>query len=155
MPFVCSQYSRTATCQSFDRPCIIPASGYYEWQDTPGGKQPHYFTRTDGQVISFAGLWDEWKERDRRDVEVLHDDHYGTECHGRGSSRSHAGAARAEPVHVVAGERGRPGDFGACGRRRASGMAVSKRVNSSKVPKDDETLTQAVDLDAPQLQMTE
>src|SRR4051794_36530366 len=43
--------------------CIIPASGYYEWQDTPDGKQPHYFTRTDGQVISFAGLWDEWKDR--------------------------------------------------------------------------------------------
>ena len=32
--------------------CIIPASGYYEWQDTPDGKQPHYFTRTDGQVAS-------------------------------------------------------------------------------------------------------
>ena len=43
--------------------CIVLASGYYEWQDTPGGKQPHYFTRTDGQVISFAGLWDEWKNR--------------------------------------------------------------------------------------------
>ena len=24
--------------------CMIPASGYYEWQDTPDGKQPHYFT---------------------------------------------------------------------------------------------------------------
>ena len=43
--------------------CIIPASGYYEWQDTPGCKQPHYFTRVDGQVISFAGLWGEWKDR--------------------------------------------------------------------------------------------
>jgi hypothetical protein len=43
--------------------CITPASGYYEWQDTPGGKQPHYFTRVDGQVISFAGLWGEWKDR--------------------------------------------------------------------------------------------
>jgi putative SOS response-associated peptidase YedK len=43
--------------------CIIPASGYYEWQDTPDGKQPHFFTRIDGQVISFAGLWDEWKDR--------------------------------------------------------------------------------------------
>jgi SOS response associated peptidase (SRAP) len=41
----------------------MQASGYYEWQDTPAGKQPHYFTRTDGQVISFAGLWDEWKDR--------------------------------------------------------------------------------------------
>ena len=43
--------------------CLIPVSGYYEWQNTSGGKQPHYFTRVDGQVISFAGLWDEWKDR--------------------------------------------------------------------------------------------
>jgi putative SOS response-associated peptidase YedK len=42
--------------------CIIPASGYYEWEDTPAGKQPHYFTRRDGDVISIAGLWDEWKD---------------------------------------------------------------------------------------------
>ena len=24
--------------------CLIPMSGYYEWQNTPGGKQPWYFT---------------------------------------------------------------------------------------------------------------
>ena len=24
---------------------IIPASGYHEWQNTPGGKQPYHFTR--------------------------------------------------------------------------------------------------------------
>jgi putative SOS response-associated peptidase YedK len=29
--------------------CLIPASGYYEWQDTPDGKQPYYFTRRDGK----------------------------------------------------------------------------------------------------------
>jgi hypothetical protein len=23
--------------------CLIPASGYYEWQDTAEGKQPYYF----------------------------------------------------------------------------------------------------------------
>jgi putative SOS response-associated peptidase YedK len=27
--------------------CLIPVSGYYEWQDTPGGKQPRYFTARD------------------------------------------------------------------------------------------------------------
>ena len=43
--------------------CLIPVSGYYEWQDTAGGKQPYYFTRRDGQVITIAGLWDEWKEK--------------------------------------------------------------------------------------------
>ena len=24
--------------------CLMPVSGYYEWQDTPEGKQPWYFT---------------------------------------------------------------------------------------------------------------
>ena len=36
--------------------CLIPASGYYEWQDTPDGKQPYYFTRRDEQPITIAGL---------------------------------------------------------------------------------------------------
>jgi putative SOS response-associated peptidase YedK len=40
--------------------CIIPASGYYEWQTTPDGKQPYYFTAKDGPILSIAGLWDEW-----------------------------------------------------------------------------------------------
>jgi putative SOS response-associated peptidase YedK len=43
--------------------CLIPASGYYEWQDTPEGKQPYYFTRRDGQPITFAGLWALWRDK--------------------------------------------------------------------------------------------
>lgn len=42
--------------------CIIPASGYFEWTATADKKkQPHYFTRRDGEIISIAGLWEEWK----------------------------------------------------------------------------------------------
>jgi putative SOS response-associated peptidase YedK len=41
--------------------CLIPASGYYEWKATPDGKQPYYITASDGSVLSFAGLWDEWR----------------------------------------------------------------------------------------------
>jgi len=41
--------------------CVIPASGYYEWHTEPDGKQPHYFSRSDGGIIGIAGLWDEWK----------------------------------------------------------------------------------------------
>ncbi|HRF09053.1 MAG TPA: SOS response-associated peptidase [Xanthobacteraceae bacterium] len=42
--------------------CIIPASGYYEWTATADKKkQPHYFTRRDGEIISIAGLYEEWK----------------------------------------------------------------------------------------------
>ena len=39
-------------------------SGYYEWQSTPSGKQPWYFTASDGSpLLTAAGLWDEWKDR--------------------------------------------------------------------------------------------
>jgi len=44
------------------RRCLIPASGYYEWVTTPEGKQPYYFTRRDGQVITIAGVQDGWTE---------------------------------------------------------------------------------------------
>jgi putative SOS response-associated peptidase YedK len=45
--------------------CLIPASGYYEWEDTKDGKQPHYFTARDGRpVLTIAGLWDEWKNKE-------------------------------------------------------------------------------------------
>jgi hypothetical protein len=56
---------------------LIPASAYYEWQDPTVGKQPWYFTPADGEPITFAGLWDEWK--DKATGEILHDDHYGAE----------------------------------------------------------------------------
>ena len=43
------------------RRCIIPASGFYEWQkegDRPG---PWYFRVAEGHA-AFAGLWDKWQE---------------------------------------------------------------------------------------------
>jgi putative SOS response-associated peptidase YedK len=41
--------------------CLIPASGYYEWQTTPTGKQPYYYSARDGSPLTIAGLWDEWE----------------------------------------------------------------------------------------------
>ena len=43
--------------------CLIPASGYYEWLATPTGKQPYYYTARDGSALTFAGLWDIWKNK--------------------------------------------------------------------------------------------
>lgn len=42
------------------RRCLIPTSGYYEWQKTDGGKVPHYLHRADGRPFAMAGLWEEW-----------------------------------------------------------------------------------------------
>jgi putative SOS response-associated peptidase YedK len=44
--------------------CITPASGYYEWQTAPDGKQPYYFTAEGASMLSIAGLWDEWKDNE-------------------------------------------------------------------------------------------
>jgi putative SOS response-associated peptidase YedK len=42
------------------RRCLIPASGYYEWQKTDDGKIPHYLYMEDGRPFAMAGLWEEW-----------------------------------------------------------------------------------------------
>jgi len=43
--------------------CLLPAEGWYEWQDLPGGKQPHHIHRTDGGPFCFAGLMSVWQDR--------------------------------------------------------------------------------------------
>lgn len=43
------------------RRCVIPASGYYEWQDVADGKQPWYFTPREGPIVMIAALWEIWK----------------------------------------------------------------------------------------------
>ncbi len=42
--------------------CIVPASGYYEWRPAEGGKQPYFISAASGEVLSIAGLWDQWKD---------------------------------------------------------------------------------------------
>lgn len=46
------------------RRCIIPASGFYEWQARgKAGKQPYYFYFTEKPVFGFAGLYEEWLDK--------------------------------------------------------------------------------------------
>ncbi|HSG75811.1 MAG TPA: SOS response-associated peptidase [Burkholderiales bacterium] len=42
--------------------CLVPAEGWYEWQETPSGKQPHYITRRDRRPFCFAGLYAHWRD---------------------------------------------------------------------------------------------
>jgi putative SOS response-associated peptidase YedK len=45
--------------------CIIPADGFYEWQDMGKGqkKQPLYITARQPQSLALAGLWETWHDR--------------------------------------------------------------------------------------------
>jgi putative SOS response-associated peptidase YedK len=40
------------------RRCLIPATGFYEWQDRADGKQPYRFRRRDLEPFAFAGIWE-------------------------------------------------------------------------------------------------
>lgn len=46
------------------RRCAVPMAGFYEWQDTPEGKQPFFLARRDGRTMWAAGLWDPRSDRD-------------------------------------------------------------------------------------------
>jgi len=40
--------------------CLIPATGFYEWQKRGETKIPHHIRQPDGELFAFAGLWDHW-----------------------------------------------------------------------------------------------
>jgi len=42
------------------RRCLVPASGFYEWQAEGRHKQPFWFTPEDGAPLALAGLWERW-----------------------------------------------------------------------------------------------
>jgi putative SOS response-associated peptidase YedK len=44
------------------RRCLIPSSGFYEWQKREGTKlkQPFHIGLKDDRLFAFAGLWEEW-----------------------------------------------------------------------------------------------
>ena len=127
--------------------CLIPVSGYYEWQDTPGGKQPWYFTARDGSpALTIAGLWDEWTDKETLKrlkscaMIITEPNKFVAEVHDR------------MPVLLtekqfdpwLSGEAGvellksAPNDF-------LQKWPVSKRVNSSRADDNDPTLIERVE----------
>jgi putative SOS response-associated peptidase YedK len=102
-------------------------------------------------VISFAGLWDEWKDRATGETVksctmiITEPNAMVAEVH----DRMPVVLDRTSLRHGLENEAGLeilvPAAEGVLQR-----WPVSKRVNSSKAPKDDETLTY---IDAPQLRV--
>ncbi len=130
--------------------CLIPVSGYYEWQDTPKGKQRWYFTARDGSpLLTVAGLWDQWKsnetgERIKSCTMIISDPNdFVGEVHDR------------MPVlllpdqfdHWLSGNMGVE-ELDPISNDYLQRWPVSKRVNSSKADKDDTSLIEPIKLAA-------
>jgi len=53
------------------RRCLVPASGFYEWQARGRGpKQPYAVIPADGRPIAFAGLWETWHSADGSEIDT-------------------------------------------------------------------------------------
>lgn len=44
--------------------CLIPVSGFYEWQSLNKSKYPHYIYMKNMEPFMLAGLWDSWMDSD-------------------------------------------------------------------------------------------
>jgi putative SOS response-associated peptidase YedK len=140
-PFYRSAFKRTR--------CLIPASGYYEWQTIGKEKQPFYFTRRDGQIITIAGLWSEWtnpetgKSQNTCAMIITGPNKFVAEVHDRMpvileekqfDAWLDDSAIPASLLNML-----KP-----AGERTLSRRPVSKRVNSSRADGDDASLIEAV-----------
>lgn len=132
------------------RRCLMPLSGYYEWQDTPTGKQPWYFTARDGSpLLTAAGLWDQWKNKETGEriksctMIITTPSEFVAEVH----DRMPALLLPNQFQHWLSGEMKAnaltpaPNDY-------LQRWPVSKRVNSSKADKDDSRLIDPIKLAA-------
>lgn len=46
------------------RRCAILADGFYEWVRQDAVKQPYFICRQDQQAMAFAGLWEDWTDKE-------------------------------------------------------------------------------------------
>jgi putative SOS response-associated peptidase YedK len=127
------------------RRCVVPMSGFYEWRQMEDGKQPFFISSADGGVLSCAGLWDNWKDREKGETVrsatliVTEANPFMSQIHDR------------MPVFLSPDKLGQwlDGSGGAemltpapPGSLRA--WPLSRRVKSSKAEKEDSTLIEAI-----------
>ncbi len=51
--------------------CLVPASGYYEWQTRDAKNQPYKIALRSGALFAFAGLWEIWAPETGEPVETF------------------------------------------------------------------------------------
>jgi len=51
--------------------CLVPASGYYEWQTRGAKTQPYKISLRNGSLLAFAGLWETWAPEVGEPVETF------------------------------------------------------------------------------------
>jgi putative SOS response-associated peptidase YedK len=51
--------------------CLVPASGFYEWQGEGRNKTPYYIHPENDQYIAFAGLYDVWSKPDGEELHTF------------------------------------------------------------------------------------
>jgi len=52
------------------RRCLIPASGFYEWQQTSDGKQPIFIRPASDDLFGLAGLWEFWRDPEGSELQT-------------------------------------------------------------------------------------
>ena len=129
--------------------CIMPASGYYEWHTIGKEKQPYYFTRADGDVMTIAALWDEWNDKATGEtlkscaMVITEPNKLVAEVHDRMpvilEPKDFEAWEKADPKEAA--ELMKPADEAVLQK-----WPVSKRVNSSRTDGDDATLIDRISL---------
>ncbi len=54
----------------FNRRCLIPADGFFEWKKEGGKKIPYYFFLKSGKPMGFAGLFETWIAPDKKAIQT-------------------------------------------------------------------------------------
>lgn len=44
------------------RRCVVPVSGFYEWQRLGKSKRPFFIASADNEPLALAGLWERWND---------------------------------------------------------------------------------------------
>jgi putative SOS response-associated peptidase YedK len=128
------------------RRCLMPGSGYFEWQTIGKDKQPWYFTRKDQEPITIAGIHEAWNSPEGErlwtcSMVITEPNNFVRNIHDRMP-------VILDKKDFEQWERGDAKDAAALMKPAAEDLlqmrTVSKRVNSSRADENDATLIERI-----------